>query len=804
MLRKHFDAPRAAELLTPLAYDPDSRLFYLADGYLGYGFICNPFSGADPKAAERLRVLLNMPWPADTLIQWSLFGNSNLIPTLTRMLNMRDGQSDPLLRNSVQATADFLRQGSDHVIERRTGTMVRDMQLVVTVKIPLANPEPTERDLEEISRYQIQTLQGLETCGLFPVALDRQAYIDVVGAMVNRGPHASWRPTGHGTLSDDKYIRDQVFDYDAAVDLHANGLTLGGETHVRVLSVKRYPTGASFGTAAAYVGDIVRGAAGIREPFCIGVTLYFPDRQKIKQKLETKKTWTTNQAHGPMLKFVPTLAAKHYDFQDLFQHLEDGDRPIMGYLSMTLWAPSESDATAAVSNAVTYWGELGFNLLPDRYICLPLFFQGLPFGADKRLIKDTFRYRTMATKQWLRLLPILGDWRGTGTPVMSFISRNGQLMSVDLFDSSTNYNTVVAAQSGSGKSFLANYLIESYLSVGGKVWVIDVGRSYEKLSDTLDGDFVHFGEDTHICLNPWSNVQDFGDEVDMLAGLFESMAALKEPLSDLQTAGLVRVLSDVWEAKGQEAQVDDVVAALGKEEDQRLRDVGERLFAFSSRGQYGKFFAGKNNVSFRNRFSVLELEELKGKRHLQQVVLLSLVMQIQADMYLGERDRRKIVIIDEAWSLLTEGEVAKFIEHGFRRFRKYGGAAIVITQGVNDLYKSEVGVAIAENSANMMLLGQKPEAISQLKKDERLGLTAVGYERLKSVHTIAGAYSEIFFITDRGAGIGRLIVDEFHQLLYSTKAEDVHAIKQYRDAGLNAADAIRRVMADRKGVSHAA
>jgi conjugal transfer ATP-binding protein TraC len=166
-------------------------------------------------------------------------------------------------------------------------------------------------------------------------------------------------------------------------------------------------------------------------------------------------------------------------------------------------------------------------------------------------------------------------------------------------------------------------------------------------------------------------------------------------------------------------------------------------------------------------------------------------------MYLGERDRPKVVIIDEAWSLLTEGDVGKFIEHGYRRFRKYGGAAIVITQSVTDLYDSPTGRAIAENSANMYLLGQKPEAISALEKEERLPIGKAGYNLLKTVHTQVGAYSEIFFMTSYGGGIGRLIVDKYHQLLYSTHPKDVHAIKERRRQGMSIAEAIDSIIRER-------
>ena len=50
--------------------------------------------------------------------------------------------------------------------------------------------------------------------------------------------------------------------------------------------------------------------------------------------------------------------------------------------------------------------------------------------------------------------------------------RRGQALLYDLFDSTTNYNAVIAAESGAGKSFLANDLIMSYLQQGAVVRIV--------------------------------------------------------------------------------------------------------------------------------------------------------------------------------------------------------------------------------------------------------------------------------------------------------------------------------------------
>ena len=245
-------------------------------------------------------------------------------------------------------------------------------------------------------------------------------------------------------------------------------------------------------------------------------------------------------------------------------------------------------------------------------------------------------------------------------------------------------------------------------------------------------------------------------------------------------------------------KVDDIADKCLEEQcDQRLKDVGTQLYPFTSKGSYGKYFAFDNNVSFQNQFTVLELDELQGRKHLRQVVLLQLIYQIQQEVFLGERNRKKVVIVDEAWDLLKEGEVSVFMEHAYRKFRKYGGSVVIATQSINDLYENAVGRAIAENSASMYLLGQTEETVESVKRSGRLTLSDSGFNILKTVHTVQGIYSEIFIKSKSGMGVGRLIVGDFQKLLYSTDPRDVDAIDQYIKRGQNTPDAIRSVMQDR-------
>jgi conjugal transfer ATP-binding protein TraC len=199
-------------------------------------------------------------------------------------------------------------------------------------------------------------------------------------------------------------------------------------------------------------------------------------------------------------------------------------------------------------------------------------------------------------------------------------------------------------------------------------------------------------------------------------------------------------------------------------------------------------------VSFGKSLTVCELEELKGRRHLMRFVLVQLMAVIQRAMYLRDDGRPKLLIVEEAWDLITEGPEGVFIERGCRQLRKYGGAAVLILQSVNDLYRTAVGEAIWENCANKGLLGQTPEAIDGLIKHGRLSLGDGAAEVLKTVHTEPGVFSELWIYTRAGGGIGRLVVDRRTQLLYSTNPRDKQALATRLKGGMTLEEAIDDVV----------
>jgi len=794
---------RADSIIPVIAADEKTNIFLQDDNTLGFGFFCEPLSYSDEKIQERVNGFLNQDMPARTIIQIILYRSPDIEDKIDAIHQIREGYRHDLLSPVIKERTNFLEQFTRERIITRTsrGTydngLIQDLKLLVTCKVPISGSLPNRQEELLVSQLQTKIESSLQTIGLAPITMTVPGYKRFMNTVLNWGEDPSWR-YAHQNWEKDKSIGAQIFDYDNDIQVSKDKLQFG-KAHVKVLSAKKLPDSMFFGDAMTYVGDLSGGSSSIKNNYMIVMNIFFPDPEKTKASLERKRQFTVNQAYGPLLKFVPVLADKKESFDNIYESMKEGSKPIRVSYSLIIFADSAQEADAASIAARSFWRESRFELMEDKFVCLPVFINSLPLCADKEVIRDIYRYKTMTSEQAAVLLPIFGEWKGTGTFHAALISRNGQLMSLSLHDSDTNKNAVIAAESGSGKSFLTNELIFSYLSEGAQVWVIDAGKSYQKLAEMLSGDFVHFEEGTQVCLNPFELVHSYEDEEDALVSFVCAMASAGGKLGEWEVAVLKKLMSEIWQEKGNAMLVDDIAQACLAGQDSRQKDIGHQLYAFTSSGNYGKYFVGKNNVNFKNQFTVLELDELQGRKHLRQVVLLQLIYQIQQEVFLGERNRKKVVIVDEAWDLLKEGEVATFMEHAYRKFRKYGGAVVICTQSINDLYENAVGRAIAENSASMYLLGQTEETVESVKRSGRLTLSEGGFNALKSVHTIKGVYSEIFVRSKAGIGVGRLIVGDFQKLLYSTDAVDVHAIEQYTKQGVDLHQAIRNVIADRAG-----
>jgi conjugal transfer ATP-binding protein TraC len=419
-----------------------------------------------------------------------------------------------------------------------------------------------------------------------------------------------------------------------------------------------------------------------------------------------------------------------------------------------------------------YFTTLGFSLKNTNSLSFPVFLSCLPGMISPEWITDFKTYgltHTMVSQQATQLLPLQGEWSGSKSPQMLIVGRQGQMSFFDPFDKmgeGGNFNVAICGKSGAGKS---NFMAEMALcrvATGGRVWIIDVGYSYKHLADAIGGKFIEFKTGGMTSLNPFSTMSVLDDEsMLLLRPLIAKMAFRKRDTTEIEDNFIEQAIKATFEKYGSRTTVTEITKYLARQKDDVAHKLAQALYTFTAEGTYGKYFEGESDLDFDEDFIVFELEELKNKPELQEVVMLMLVFKIQQKMY-SQRDRRQCLLIDEGWQLLNGGTSAKFIENAARRCRKFNGSLVVGTQQLTDFFESKCGEAIYHNSDWLLVMAQKPEAVERaLSVAPNLSSVA---PLIKSLKTKSGHYSEILIKSSFGHIVGRLHLDPYTARLFST------------------------------------
>jgi len=782
-----------SELLPYLSFDPDSGVYGLDQG-VGFLFRCTPVGFADAEIAKILRGLFESEFTPGSSIQFLLIASRRIRPLLDAYVYMRESvHGDSIYSELARKKREFILEGRENSLFRGFGLRVRDFNLYVSFVLPSGKTPSDYREALDRARIIKETVERtLSTAHLAPVEVAPHELIGLLFELLNPS-HSIDELVQYNP---DIPIKDQVIYSDSEVRVEKNHLLIDGKV-CKSLTVRQYPEQWDISKGVDFAGDLFQNVKQINAPFLICLNCEWPDVVKQTNIIRRKAMAASYQAFGPLGKFFPKLALKKEHFDSFLLSLEEKETPFFGYLNIFFYADDMEHASEVSSSIQSLYRSMGFILQEDTYIMLPLFLQMLPMGYISEAQRDLRRRKTFTTSNLSELVPVQTEWKGIGPPVLLFIGRRGQIQRFDLFSNPTGgYSGIISAATGAGKSVFANELTLSYLGVGARVWTIDVGRSYEKLCKFLGGDFIVFGKESGICLNPFSNVIDLNDEMPQLKAIIAQMAS-SQTLDELSRSYIEEAIQSQFAKKGRGMTVTDVADFLANGSDPLQKELAKRIYPYTARGAYGNYFEGESSLNPKQRYVVLELEDLKAKKDLQEVVLLTLIYQINQNV-IKDRTEKKIIIIDEAWDLLTGGNTTEFMEAAYRRFRKYSGSCISITQSINDFFKIPAGQAIIENADFMFLFRQRVESIEALKKSQRVSLSEGAYEILKSVHTDSGNYAEAFIYTPVGFTVGRLVLERFSQLLYTTRPDEFGRLNEYIQSGLSVYEAILKVMEDER------
>ncbi|MCC7368846.1 MAG: ATP-binding protein [Chloroflexi bacterium] len=375
-----------------------------------------------------------------------------------------------------------------------------------------------------------------------------------------------------------------------------------------------------------------------------------------------------------------------------------------------------------------------------------LFEQDLAFRACLPEGRGTLPiYRNLDTSSLATTFPFASTTLSMEQGVLYGIATtNNSPVIFDPFDASLlNANEVVFAKSGAGKSYATKVKALRFLQRGVDFLVIDPEDEYRAVCEAVDGQYLRLASSSPHKLNPFDlpppdptadeGRDPLAEQVAAVLGLLEVMlAAPGRPLGPRERAVLDRAVYLAYAARGIVADpathdrppplMRDLLGELDAlaEDDRDAEDLADRLRRYVE-GSLAGLFGGPTNVALDRRFVVFNVQALEEEL---RPIGIHLIANFVWTLVRREKKPR-LLVVDEAWTLMQYEAGGQFLESMARRARKYYLGLVTLTQDVADFLESEHGRKVLTNAAIKLLMKQDASTIGPvvrafgLAEDER-------------------------------------------------------------------------------------
>jgi len=801
-LRQSVSRDSFSDFLPLVAWVEEEEAFLCIDDGWGYAWELIPSAYLFAHVHEALLGLLNVHFPEGTVLQIHSFADPLIDDALDDYLDLKT-RPDPLIQASARRTFEYLRAGTAG-LKALHGIPIRDFRTFLSVKTRAPMDNDLKRQIEEqLAKLGIRRLAPQELVSFYRRIFN--GVFDPAPGVFSQGDETRAVP-----------IRKQIIDAGPSFAFEGPEVFLGNQV-ARCLTPKSPPRRITAERANRLTGGM-RGSAEdsdqIGGPFLFTLNVLFD-----QSAFEIHKRAQILSAQKAAGSFAVEVGKQIEEIGWVLDEIGNS-RFVSVIPTMWVFGQTRSQTREMAARAKRLWESepLPWMVQEESYLNPILLSASLPFGLypDKRTIKMLQRDFRVPARAAVLMSPIQTDFRGGGRPALLYAGRKGQLVTLDLFDPRiNNYNFIVSAESGAGKSFLLNNLCQQYFAQNALIRIIDIGGSYRKLCTLCSGRYIDLGEE-HLVLNPFDlglamDGDDRESAISMAVAIVAEMAnaATRKPVTTSEWNLLKSAVQWAIDSGRAEAGIDAVREWLGaypanaaSDLDRvdhlvpTARELAFNLRDFGSDGAYGHYFNGPSTFDISSdEFVVLELERLKAMPDLFNVVVMVVINAVTQELYLSARDRPRFVLCDEAAQFMTRNEgqdlsrLAEAISQGYRRARKYRGSFGIILQSMNDLLLfGGTGQVILENAATRFLL--QGSTYDKAVDNKILDYSGFVLDLLKSVRNNKPNYSEVFIDSPLGLGIARLVVDPFSYWINTSAPDEVAAFEALVRAGRSPLEAV--------------
>ncbi|MBI3633538.1 MAG: DUF87 domain-containing protein [Candidatus Vogelbacteria bacterium] len=489
-----------------------------------------------------------------------------------------------------------------------------------------------------------------------------------------------------------------------------------GEKIARVFFVISYPRFLSEGWFAPIVNlDKIFDISIIIHPIETTTIL----RQLQKKIAEVQSQIGANEKKGMVRD--PILDTAYRDIEKLRDELQQAREKIFDVgLYITIYGENEEALSKSEAEIK--------NLLESKLIYVkPALFQQeegfksiLPNANDQLNINSKLNSSPLSS-----MFPFVSFDLTSNKGILYGVNRHNS--SLILFDrySLENYNSVIFAKSGAGKSYATKLEILRSLMFDTEVIVIDPEREYEFLAEAVGGRYFNISLSSEHHINPFdlpfvredeSPADILRSNIISLVGLFRIMLSGLTPEEDAvmdtairETYALKDITADSDFSGKEPPLLSDLELVLAGMDGGA--GLAQRLLKYTQ-GTWAGFLNKPTNVDINKKFIVFSVRDMEDEL---KPVAMHIIMNYIWNA-IRRNLRKRLLVIDEAWWMMKSEDTASFLFGLAKRCRKYYLGLATITQDVADFMASPYGKPIINNSSIQFLMKQAPAAIDTLQK----------------------------------------------------------------------------------------
>lgn len=419
----------------------------------------------------------------------------------------------------------------------------------------------------------------------------------------------------------------------------------------------------------------------------------------------------------------PWLEAQIQDVEELRAKLTRGmEKYFHLWIYITVYAQEEEQLTRIWKDIETILA--GRNVLQKQSFLRAeqWFISTGPFAKDELGV-----YRNISTGGLSTTFPFSSSTLSHDDGILYGVNtHNNSLILFDRFKTE-NANMCVFAKSWGWKSFGVKLEILRMLMMGIDVIVIDPENEYKTLVDTVWGSYLDVSLNSNERINPFDLPLGMKDHEERSWDLLRSavinllglMNLLLGKMTPEEESIMEKALMTSYSLKWITIEDDSII---GKEipvmqDLQNVLDTMDGAKSLVTRMEkytnwiFSGIFSKTTNVDlgeWLQVFSVRDLDDILRPTTMY-VILNHIWNKVRSS------NKKRVLVIDEAWNIMQHDDSAKFLFGLVKRARKYNLWITTITQDVEDFASSPYGKPIITNSSMQILLKQSSASIDVLQ-----------------------------------------------------------------------------------------